>query len=91
MTPRVLLRGLAGALTAGLAVLLVVLIGSWVAGVAAGTRGPGGLMLGGHVAAVCAAVVLQRVADRRGDGVGAAAAVGVLAVTAVVVIVFWWS
>lgn len=91
VTPWVLLRGLAGALTAGLAVLMVVLLGSWVAGIAAGTRGPGVLMLGGHIATVALAVLFQRVVDRRSDWVGFAAATGVLVLATVVVIVFWWN
>ncbi|HEY4005247.1 MAG TPA: hypothetical protein VGM60_08705 [Pseudonocardia sp.] len=85
------LRGCSGALAAGLAILLVVLLGSWVAAVAAGTPGPGGLVLLGHTAAAGLAGVLQRVADRRRGPAGLFAAAGVAALTAGVVSVFWWS
>jgi uncharacterized membrane protein len=78
-------------LTGGLAILLVVLVGSWVASMAAGTPGPGGLVLLGHLVAAAIAAGLQSVADRRGDRVGLAAAVGVLVVAVVVGLIFWWG
>jgi hypothetical protein len=91
VSPYGVLRGFSGALTAGLAVLLVVLVGAWAAAVAAGTPGPGAVMLAGHLVAVAAAAFLQRVVDRRRGLLGLSAAGGVLLVVAAVVLVFWWD
>jgi hypothetical protein len=41
--------------------------------------------------AAALAVLLQRIADRRADRVGRAAAGGVLLVALVVSVVFWWT
>lgn len=47
-------------------------------------------MLVGHLLAAAVALALQRVADRRPDRVGQAAAVGVVLVLALVGFLFWW-
>jgi purine-cytosine permease-like protein len=73
-------RWCSGVVAGGLAVLLVLLAGSWVGSAAAGSAGPGGVVVLGHLVAACCAVVLQRVADRRRDRTGLAASVGVLVV-----------
>jgi hypothetical protein len=72
-------------------VLLAVLLGCWAGSAAAGTPGPGLPMLVGHAVAVGLALALQRVADRRADRVGLLAAGGVLAVTVLVGVLFWWG
>lgn len=91
MSPYGVLRGFAGALTAGLGVLWVVLAGAWVAAVAAGTPGPGAAVLLGHLVAVLAAVLLQRLVDRQRGALGWSAACGVLLIVVAVVVAFWWD
>jgi hypothetical protein len=86
-----LLRGCSGLLTGGLATLFVVLVGCWAASMVVGTPGPGGWMLLGHLSAAGTATGLQRVADRRHDRVGVSAAVGVVIVTVLVALIFWWG
>lgn len=83
------LRGLSGALAAGVVLLLAVVLGGWVYAGIQGEPGPGVGVLIGHAVAAVAAVGLQLVADRRADGWGAAAAAGVIAV-AVAVVAFYW-
>ena len=80
-----------GTLCAGLVVLAVVLVGAWLVAVFDGDPGPRGALVAGHAAAAVAAVGLQRVADRRADPVGWLAAGGVLLVTVLVGLVFWWA
>jgi hypothetical protein len=80
-----------GTLCAGLVVLAVVLVGAWLVAVFSGDPGPRGALVAGHAAAAVAAVGLQRVADRRADPVGWLAAGGVLLVTVLVGLVFWWA
>lgn len=85
-----LLRGLSGALAAGL-VLLAVLLGvaQWVSGPDT-VPGPGIGMLVGHWAGAVVAAVLQWIADR-GRGVRAvAAAIAVLVVVVAVLWIWWW-
>ncbi len=85
-----LLRGLSGALAAGLVVLAVFL------GVVKGFSGPetvpgptvGALV--GHGVGAAVAVVLQWVADRSRGGRAAVAALAVLAVVVAVLWTFWW-
>jgi hypothetical protein len=83
------LRGLSGVLTGGLAILLMVLVGSWVASALAGTPGPGAELLVGHLVAAGLAAWLQRVADQRSDTAGLVASCAVLLVAVVVALVFW--
>jgi purine-cytosine permease-like protein len=85
-----MVRWCSGLLAGGLAVLLVLLAGSWVGSAAAGSAGPGGQVVLGHLVAACCAVALQRVADRRRDPVGVAASVGVFVVAGCTA-VFWLS
>lgn len=85
-----LLRGLSGALAAGLVVLAVLLgVAQWLSGPDT-VPGPGIGALVGHWVGAIVAVVLQWVADRR-RGVGAVvAALAVLAVVVAVLWTWWW-
>jgi hypothetical protein len=80
MTPKRILRGVSGLVTGGLVVLLLILAGSWVGSVAAESTGPGVPIVVAHLIAAGGAVLLQRQADRREDGFGVAASLGVLVV-----------
>ena len=80
VTPRRVLRGVSGLIAGGLVVVFLILAGSWVGSAAAESSGPGAPIVAAHLVAAIAAVVLQRQADRREDGLGAAASVGVLVV-----------
>jgi hypothetical protein len=83
--------GFSGTLCAGLVVLAVVLVGGWLVAAFSGDPGPRGVLVAGHVAAAVAAIGLQRVTDRRADAVGRLAAGGVVMVTVLVGLVFWWD
>ncbi|MFD9895497.1 hypothetical protein ACFWY9_39655 [Amycolatopsis sp. NPDC059027] len=82
-------RGLTGSLAAGLVVLALGVLA--VAGVClfTGAPGPAVPMLAGHPVAALLAVLGQRVADRRNGLVAGLAGVGVLAVVAATLILFW--
>jgi hypothetical protein len=84
-----LLRGFSGVLAGGLVALALALL---VAGVVAqrhAVPGPGALSIAGHVVAAVVAVLVQRRADRTTGVAGAGAALGVVALTAVVLGVQW--
>lgn len=84
-----LLRGCSGVLAGGLVALAVALL---VAGIVAqrhAVPGPGALSIAGHLAAALVAVLVQRRADRATGVAGAAAALGVVALTAVVLGAQW--
>ncbi|TWF76318.1 hypothetical protein FHX44_112208 [Pseudonocardia hierapolitana] len=89
--PRVvrLLRGVSGVLAGGLVALAVGLL---VAGIVAQQRavpGPGALAIGGHALAAAVAVLVQRRADRTAGAPAAGAALGVVALTVVVLGAQW--
>lgn len=84
-------RELAGALAVGLSVLAVVVVVFQVLGWARGVPGPGTTMVLGHLGAAALAVLAQRVADRSRGWVAAAAAIGVVVITAVTMWLLWWS
>jgi hypothetical protein len=83
------LRTLSGLLAGGLVVLAVVLTAAWFVADRAGSPGPGVDMLIWHGVAAVAAVLAQRVADRRSGPVGWIAVLAVLTITAVVLAVQW--
>ena len=85
------LRSTGGALCAGLAVLAVVLIAVWLLAISHEDPGPRAMVLVGHLAAAVVAVALQSVADRRPDGLGRLASIGVVLLTGAVVALFWWT
>ncbi|HEY2095176.1 MAG TPA: hypothetical protein VGH72_01870 [Pseudonocardia sp.] len=89
--PERLLRATGGALAAGLTVLAVAMLGVWALAFSNDDPGPRARLLVAHLVAAVLAVLLQRVADRRADRVGRAAAGGVLLVALVVSVVFWWT
>ncbi len=85
-----LLRGLSGALAAGLVVLAVVLgVAVWLSGPDT-VPGPGAGVVTGHGVGAAIAVGLQWVADRSRGGRAAVAAQAVLAVVVAVLWVYWW-
>lgn len=84
-----LLRGISGVLAGGLVALSVALL---VAGIVAHQRavpGPGVPAIAGHTVAAVVAVLVQRRADRAAGPAAAGAALGVVALTAVVLGVQW--
>jgi len=89
--PERLLRATGGALSAGLAVFAVGMLGVWLLAFSNDDPGPRARLLAGHLVAAVLAVGLQRVADRRPDRVGRAAAGGVLVVALLVAVLFWWT
>jgi hypothetical protein len=84
-------RELSGALTLGLCVLALVVLGLQALASSKGMPGPGFPVVLGHVVAAIAAVVLQRQADRRLGSVAALPVLLVTAVTAATTWFFWWS
>ncbi|MBB4686059.1 hypothetical protein [Amycolatopsis jiangsuensis] len=82
-------RGFTGSVAAGLAVLAVGVLGVGVACLANGAPGPGVPLLVGHPVAAVAALLLQRVADRRNGRVAGFAGAAVLVVAAVALTVLW--
>jgi hypothetical protein len=83
------LRGLSGVLAGGLAVLVVALVGAWIAAERNGVPGPGPDTLAWHAVAAVAAVLAQRHADRRPGADGVVAALAVVAITVMVLAVQW--
>lgn len=84
-----LLRGVSGVLAGGLVALAV---GVLVAGIVAQQRavpGPGAPAIGGHAVAAAVAVLMQRRADRTAGVAAAGAALGVVALTVVVLVAQW--
>ncbi|WUL72190.1 hypothetical protein OG943_42780 [Amycolatopsis sp. NBC_00345] len=84
-------RGLTGSVAAGLAVLAVGVLGVAVVCLVTGAPGPGLFLLIGHPVAAVAALLVQRVADRRNGAVAGVAGVGVLVITLVALTLFWWA
>lgn len=84
-----LLRGLSGALAAGLVVLAVLLgVAQWLSPDT--VPGPGIGALVGHWVGAVVAVAMQWFADRRRGAQAAIAALAVLAVVATVLFTWWW-
>lgn len=84
-------RELSGALTLGLCVLALVVIGLQALASSKDMPGPGLPIVLGHVVTAIAAVVLQRQADRRQGSVAALPVLLVTVVTAATTWFFWWS
>lgn len=87
--PRAWLRGLSGLLAGGLVVLAAVLVVVWVVADRLGQPGPGAGLLAWHGAGAAAAVLAQRVADRRSGTAATLAALAVVTITVVVLAVQW--
>lgn len=86
-----MLRGLSGAVTAGLVVLAIVVAGAQYLGAQRGFPGPGTVSVASHIGAAVAAVVIQHFADHRRRAVSALASLLVLAVAGVLLWTQWWG
>jgi hypothetical protein len=84
-------REASGALAIGLTVLAVAVLVFQIVAMVSAIPGPGLGTVAGHLSAAAVAVLAQRLADRRGGWVGAAAVAVVLAVTGVTLWIFWWA
>ncbi len=85
-----LVRGLSGALAAGLVALTLVLaVGQWLSDTAT-VPGPGADTIAGHGIGAVVAMLAQAVADRSRGGRAVAASAVVLAVVSAVLWVWWW-
>jgi len=82
---------LSGALAVGLAVLACVVLGFQIIAWVRGFPGPGLPTVAGHIVAAGLALLTQRFADRRSGWQAAAAVLGVMAVSAVALWLFWWA
>lgn len=86
-----LLRGLSGAVTASMVLLLLIVIGAQIYFQVRGYPGIGWGSVAVHAVAALLAVILQRAADRRTGVVSALASLGVIAEVAAVLWIFWWA
>jgi hypothetical protein len=84
-----LLRGFSGVLAGGLVALAVALLAAGIVAQQHAVSGPGALSIAGHAIAAVVAVLVQRRADRATGVAGAGAALGVVALTAVVLGAQW--
>lgn len=85
-----IVRGLTAALATGLLVLALVLVGVQYWATSSGQAGPGANMVIGHFVGALVALVLQGVADRRRDAVGAVATAATFAVVLGSIWYWWW-
>lgn len=83
------MRGIAGTVAAGLALLALVVLGAGVVGMAMDVRGPGAGSAVGHGIAAVLAVGGAALADRTRGVVAGVAIVGVVALSAATVWVYW--
>ncbi|AHH94366.1 hypothetical protein BC739_007265 [Kutzneria viridogrisea] len=88
---RSVLRGLSGAVTVCAVLLVLLVLAAQVYFQLRGYPGIGWGSVGVHAVAALLAVMLQRVADRRGGFTSALASLGVLATVAAVLWIFWWA
>lgn len=86
-----MLRGLSGAVTAGLVVLAVVVAGAQYLGLERGFPGPGAVSVAVHIVAALAAVAVQHFADHRRRMASVSASLVVFAVAAAVLWTQWWG
>lgn len=84
-------RELSGALAVGMSVLAVVVVVFQVLAFFQGMPGPGPLTVFGHIAAAVLAVFVQRFADRRTGWQAALSVLGVVAVSAAALWLYWWA
>jgi hypothetical protein len=88
---RGLLRGISGAVTACLVLLLLAVLASQIFFQFQGYPGLGWPTVGGHVLAAVIAVVLQRIADRRRGAASVLASLAVVLDAALTFWLYWWS
>lgn len=86
-----MLRGLSGAVTAGLVVLAVVVAGTQYLGSQRGFPGPGTVSVAAHIAAAILAIVIQHFADHRHRAVSALASLSVFLVAGALLWTQWWG
>nr|WP_296778079.1 hypothetical protein [Rhodococcus sp. (in: high G+C Gram-positive bacteria)] len=86
-----MLRGLSGAVTAGLVVLAIVVAGAQYLGAQRGFPGPGTVSVAAHIGAAVLAVVIQHFADHRRRAFSALASLLVFVVAGVLLWTQWWG
>lgn len=86
-----MLRGLSGAVTAGLVVLAVVVVGAQYIGSQREFPGPGTVSVAAHIGAAVAAIVVQHFADHRRRGVSVISSVLVFVIAGVLLWTQWWG
>jgi hypothetical protein len=86
-----LLRGVSGALTAGLVVLAITLVIAQVIAGRAGHPGPGILMIVVHLSAAIVAVLLQRASDHSRRGIRWQGPLLILLLGALLFWFAWWQ
>lgn len=86
-----LLRGVSGALTAGLCVLALVVVGAQVVGGRWDFPGPGAESVTVHVLGAVGALVVQWFVDRRSGPIAALGATVVTVIVAAVLWTQWWG
>jgi hypothetical protein len=84
-------RELSGALSAGIVVLTVVVIGLQVTSWIHDVPGLGVWVLVGHILGAVLAVVLQRQVDRRRGRPALLACLGMGVIVSALLILFWWT
>ena len=85
------LRALSGSVAAGLVVLAAVVIAGAIIGGQRGFPGPGAMSVGAHVVGAVAAVLCQRLSDRRRAVLAVLASVAVFGIAAAVLWTQWWN
>ena len=86
-----MLRGLSGAVTAGLVVLALVVAGAQYLGSQRGFPGPGTVSVAAHLGAAILAIVIQHFADHRRRAVSVLASLSVFVVAGVLLWTQWWG
>lgn len=86
-----MLRGLSGAITAGLVVLAIVVVGAQYVGSQRGFPGPGTVSVAAHIGAAILAIVIQHFADHRRRAISALASLLVFVVAGVLLWTQWWG
>ncbi len=86
-----MLRGLSGAITAGLVVVAVIVSSAQYLGTQRGFPGPGTVSVMAHIGAAIAAIVVQHFADHRRRGTSVAASLVVFVIAGVLLWTQWWG
>lgn len=86
-----MLRGISGAVAAGLVVLAVVVAGAQYLGSQRGFPGPGAVSVVAHIAAAIVALVIQHFADHRRRAASVLASFLVFVVAGALLWTQWWG
>ena len=86
-----MLRGLSGAVTAGLVVLALVVAGAQYLGIQRDFPGPGAVSVTAHIVAALAALVVQHFADHRCRVASVSASLLVFVIAGAVLWTQWWG